>query len=152
MKAFKLCENAQLKNLSSTECNNNATSNGKSANSYVNTTTETKMNGDILSDSSKVFKQRLSSSTSSTAAKSDDRIANDAAASKKQCSIENILSSAVSNGAAATVDTARNGFLAAAAAAQQYTQFNLITPYLKDMFFAAQLLRGKRKSSLKYSG
>lgn len=146
MKAFKLCENAQLKNLSSTECNNNGTSNGKSANSYVKSAVDGKNNGDILSDKSKVFKQRMSSSTtlSTSNHNSDDRMANSAVtSSKKACSIENFLSSSVpSAAAAATVETARNGFLAAAAAAQQYTQFNLFTPYLKDMFFAAQLLRG----------
>lgn len=141
MKAFKLCENAQLKNLSSSECNNNSSS--KSANSYVKNVAESKKNGDVLSD--KVFKQRMNSSTSSTShskSTTEDRIANSAAASKKACSIENFLSSNVPNAAAATVETARNGFLAAAAAAQQYTPFNLFTPYLKDMFIAAQLLRG----------
>lgn len=143
MKAFKLCENAQLKNLSSSECNNNSTSNGKSANSYVKNAMESKNNGDVLSDKSKVFKQRMNSSTvSTTSHSSDDRMANGAASSKKSCSIENFLSSSVPSAAAATVETARNGFLAAAAAAQQYSQFNLFTPYLKDMFIAAQLLRG----------
>lgn len=146
MKAFKLCENSQLKNLSSSECNNNSTSNGKSANSYVKNVTESLKNGSILSD--KVFKQRMNSSTSSTSQMNDDRIAATSAAaaaasSKKPCSIENFLSSNVPNATAATVETARNGFLAAAAAAQQYTPFNLFTPYLKDMFIAAQLLRGK---------
>lgn len=139
MKAFKLYENAQLKNLSSSECNNNSSS--KSANSYVKNVAESKKNGDVLSD--KVFKQRMNSSTSSTSHSIDDRLANSATASKKACSIENFLSSNVPNAAAATVETARNGFLAAAAAAQQYTPFNLFTPYLKDMFIAAQLLRGK---------
>lgn len=165
MKAFKLCENAQLKNLSTTELNNNnnnhGQSNGKSANSYVKTAMSENVqssNGDVLSDKSKVFKQRISSSssssTSSTMATDEnagDRIASRAAAAaaaavaamKKSCSIENFLSSPNVPNAAATVETARNGFLAAAAAAQQYTPFNLFTPYLKDMFFAAQLLRGK---------
>lgn len=160
MKAFKLCENAQLKNLSTSECNNNSTSNGKSANNYVKSAMENIKNGDILSDKSKVFKQRMSSSTSSTVATDanpDERIVNRtataaaaaaaiAASSKKSCNIENFLSSNVSNATAATVETARNGFLAAAAAAQQYTPFNLFTPYLKDMFIAAQLLRGKPKT------
>lgn len=144
MKAFKLCENAQHKNLSTTECNNNSTNNGKSANSYVKNATESIKNGSILSD--KVFKQRISSSTSSTNQTNDERIASSASvapssSSKKACNIENFLSSNVPN-ASATVETARNGFLAAAAAAQQYTPFNLFTPYLKDMFIAAQLLRG----------
>lgn len=131
MKAFKLCETAQLKNLSSSD-------NGKSGNNYAKSA-ESKKNGDVLCDKSKVFKQRLSSSTS--AQSTDDRI--DSASAKKQCNIEKFLSSAVPSGGAATVETARNGFLAAAAAAQQYTPFNLFTPYLKDMFIAAQLLRGK---------
>lgn len=150
MKTFKLFENAQLKSLSSSECNNNGTSNGKSANSYVKNATESKKNGDVLSDKSKVFKQHISSSSSSLAPNSDERIANCAASSKKaSCSIENFLSSTVPNAtdAAATVETARNGLLAAAAAAQQYTQFNLFSPYLKDMFIAAQLLRGKNQKS-----
>lgn len=152
MKAFKLCENAQLKNLSTAECNNNSTSNGKSANSYVKSAMDNIKNGDVLSDKSKVFKQRMSSSTTSTVAtdaNTGERIASSkaaaAASTKKSCNIENFLSSNVPNGAAATVETARNGLLAAAAAAQQYTPFNLFTPYLKDMFFAAQLLRGKPK-------
>lgn len=162
MKAFKLCENAQLKNLSTTELNNNNNNNGpsigKSANSYVKTAMSENVqssNGDVLSDKSKVFKQRISSSssTSSTMATDEnagDRIASRAAAAaavaaamKKSCSIENFLSSSNVPNAAASVETARNGFLAAAAAAQQYTPFNLFTPYLKDMFIAAQLLRGK---------
>lgn len=163
MKAFKLCENAQLKNLSSSECNNNninSTSNGKSANSYVKNAVESKNNGDVLSDKNRVFKQRMSSSTSSSSSSaaaavanqsSDDRMASSAVSSlKKACSIENFLSSnGVPSAAAATVETARNGFLAAAAAAQQYTQFNLFTPYLKDMFFAAQLLRGNNDQTRK---
>lgn len=169
MKAFKLCENAQLKNLSTTELNNNGPSNGKSANSYVkNAMSENLQNGDVLSDKSKVFKQRMSSSTTSsvaTDANTDGRCTSKAAAaaaaaasSKKSCNIENFLSSSVPNAAAAAVanvETARNGFLAAAAAAaQQYTPFNLFTPYLKDMFLAAQLLRGKPKkktSSLNFT-
>lgn len=169
MKAFKLCENAQLKNLSTSECNNNSTSNGKSANSYVKSAMENIKNGDVLSDKSKVFKQRMSSSTTSTVAtdaNTDGRCTSKAAAaaaaaaasSKKSCNIENFLSSSVPNAAAAAVanvETARNGFLAAAAAAaQQYTPFNLFTPYLKDMFLAAQLLRGKPKkktSSLNFT-
>lgn len=178
MKAFKLCENAQLKNLStSTELNNNGPSNGKSANSYVKNAMngENLQNGDVLCDKSKVFKQRISSSSSSTSStmateeSTSDRIASRAAAAaaaavaasaaaasvaatKKSCSIENFLSSNVPNAAtaAATVETARNGFLAAAAAAQQFTPFNLFTPYLKDMFFAAQLLRGKTNQPLAY--
>lgn len=162
MKAFKLCENAQLKNLSTTELNNNGPSNGKSANSYVkNAMSENLQNGDVLSDKSKVFKQRISPSSTSSTMAADDRSTNRAAtaaaaaaaaaavaSTKKSCSIENFLTSNGSNAAAAataaaTVETARNGFLAAAAAAQQFTPFNLFTPYLKDMFFAAQLLRGK---------
>lgn len=167
MKAFKLCENAQLKNLSTTELNNNnnnnGPSNGKSANSYVKTAMSENLqnsnNGDVLSDKSKIFKQRISSSSSTSSTMATDENAGDrissraaaaaaaAAALKKSCSIENFLSSSnVPNAAAtaaASVETARNGFLAAAAAAQQYTPFNLFTPYLKDMFFAAQLLRGK---------
>lgn len=153
MKAFKLFENAHLKSLSSSECNNNGTSNGKSANSYVKNATESKKNGDVLSDKSKVFKQHISSSTSSLAQNSNERIANCAASSKKaSCSIESFLSSAVPNAAAAdaaTVETARNGLLAAAAAAHQYSSFNLFSPYLKDMFLAAQLLRGKPKNFIK---
>lgn len=147
MKAFKLCENAQLKNLSSTECNNNSTSNGRSANSYAKNGMENKNNGDVLSDKSKVFKQRMSSSTSSTSQNSNT---NDSATSSKKAysSIEKCLSSSVPS-AAATVETARNGFLAAAAAAQHYTSLNLFTPYLKDMFFAAQLLRGNTDKFLK---
>lgn len=167
MKAVKLCENAQLKNLSTTELNNNnnnnnGPSNGKSANSYVKTAMSENLqgsNGDVLSDKSKAFKQRISSSSSTSSAMATDENAGDritsraaaaaAAAMKKSCSIENFLSSSnVPNAAAtaaASVETARNGFLAAAAAAQQFTPFNLFTPYLKDMFFAAQLLRGKTK-------
>lgn len=150
MKAFKLFENTQLKNLSSPECNNNnnTTSNGKSANNYIKNVMESKITGDALTNKSKLFKQRMSSSTSSTSQNSDANRA--AATSGKEC-IEKFLSSNVPSDAAnaATVETARNGFLAAAAAAQQYTQFNLFTPYLKDMFFAAQLLRGNIEKCIK---
>lgn len=130
MKAYKLFDNQHKLN-GNTECNNNnktvdKSNNGKPANDHGLHSSQTNhlTNGD---DKLKLTSTPTNITTTPT--------------NNKRYNIENFLHTNVSS-AVAAAETARNGFLAAAAAAQQYTPFNLFTPYLKDMFLAAQLIRG----------
>lgn len=161
MKAYKLFDNTvnqQHTKLNGTECNNNNNNNK----SVDKTDSQNMNNGKISSKTNDVidknhgFKHhsdtlpstvthlptddKLNKSNSSSAAAAATAAAN----KQRYNSIENFLQTNVPN-AMVAAETARNGFLAAAAAAQQYTPFNLFTPYLKDMFLAAQLIRGNNQ-------
>lgn len=152
MKAYKLCDSiSQGKKLSADgECNNNVIINGKSS-GQITSTLNGKSSADKILTGNSMFKQQCADSLSNVPSTAILGANADSMASKsdtnKRHNIETFLSSTVPPNVA---ENTQNGFAAAAAAAaaaaQHYTSpFSIFTPYLKDMFLAAQLIRGKNE-------
>lgn len=151
MKAYKFLDSIrQEKKLSADgECNNNVI-NGKSNGQRSNASEKNDVNENVIGKNH-LFKQQRADSPSNVPLSTDtdakigcgSHTAADSSSTKRH-SIETFLSSTVPN----VAENTRNGFAEAAAAAaaiQQYAApFSFFTPYLKDMFLAAQLIRGKQ--------
>lgn len=150
MKTYKIFDkaNQHSKLNGNTECNNK---NDKIDKPTTNNGKGTLTSNKVPNDMKHGFKHDSNSSTMmpSTEITDDKCNKSNMTSANKRYTIENFLQSNASNAAVAAAETARNGFLAAAAAAQQYTPFNIFSPtYLKDMFLAAQLIsRGKNLAS-----
>lgn len=156
MKTYKIFDNANqhTKLNGNTECHNN---NNINNNDKQDKPTMNNNNGKVPLTTNKVsndikhgFKHDSNSSAMQSTAITDDKCNKlNATTANKRYTIENFLQSNASNAAVVAAETAHNGFLAAAAAAQQYTPFNIFSPYLKDMFLAAQLISRGNKLDIK---